>query len=213
MSSKNLLRFYYNEYQKALALYKENHREEADEACCELINDFRCPRLLQIQAYQLRSICTGDYWMSKAQLTRALELIASLNDDSDEHLGKAKAHTEYMMSHLESRWVAKWQELGLPAPKEQDMADTVVEAESEDESEDEDSQDEHIVQDDSDLLEAQRKGLEGMTIAPKEHDQGGAVISAAKKDVPLPPTPPRTSPPFRPASVDDDDDKMDEGDL
>lgn len=124
------------------------------------------------------------------------------------------------MSHLDSRWVAKWQELGLPAPKEQDLADTVVEAESEDESEDDESEDEPIVEDDSDLLEAQRKGLEGMTIGPKEYDQGSAssassaVTSAAKKDVPLPPTPPRTSPPFRPASVDDDDDdKMDEGGL
>ncbi|KAI7320929.1 hypothetical protein KC315_g9290 [Hortaea werneckii] len=218
MSSKNLLRFYYNEYQKALALYKKNHREEADEACCELINDFRCPRLIQIQAYQLRSICTVDYWMSKAQLDRALELIASLNDDGDEHLGKAKAHTEYMMSHLESRWVAKWQRLGLPAPEEQDMAETVIEAESEDdesendESEDDESEDETegepMVQDDSDL-EAQRKGLEVMSIAPREHDQGSASTSAPEKNIPLPPTPPRTSPPFRSASRNDDD-EMDE---
>ncbi|RMY67304.1 hypothetical protein D0863_07880 [Hortaea werneckii] len=213
MSSKNLLRFYYNEYQKALALYKENHREEADEACCELINDFRCPRLLQVQAYQLRSICTVDYWMSKAQLTRALELIASLDDDSDEHLGKAKAHTEYMMSHLESRWLAKWQKLGLPVPKEQDMADTVVEAESgDDESEDDGSESDSMGEDDSDLLEEQRKGLEGMSIAPKEHDQGSASTSAPEKDIPLPPTPPRTSPPF-PSSSMDDDVEMEEGDL
>ncbi|KAI6834926.1 hypothetical protein KC315_g8263 [Hortaea werneckii] len=221
MSSKNLLRFYYNEYQKALALYKENHREEADEACCELINDFRCPRLLQIQAYQLRSICTVDYWMSKAQLTRALELIASLNDDSDEHLGKAKRHTEYMMSHLEGRWLAKWQKLGLPVPKEQDVADTVVEADSddydsEDESEDVDSEGELMLEDAADLIEAQRNGLEDMSIAPKEHDQGSASSAgtpAAKKDVALTPTPPRTSPRFRSASVGDNDDEMDEGDL
>ncbi|KAI6799722.1 hypothetical protein KC360_g5514 [Hortaea werneckii] len=222
MSSKNLLRFYYNEYQKALALYKENHREEADEACCELINDFRCPRLLQIQAYQLRSICTVDYWMSKAQLTRALELIASLNDDDDEHLGKAKAHNEYMMSHLENRWIAKWQKLGLPVPKEQDMAETVVEAEgADDESEDDQGEDdesmdeteaEPMVEDDSDL-EEQRKGLEGMSIVPKEPYQSSASTSALEKNIPLPPTPPRTSPAFRPASVDDDDDEMGEGDL
>ncbi|RMY56345.1 hypothetical protein D0863_13010 [Hortaea werneckii] len=205
---------------QALALYKESHREEADEACRELINDFRCPRLLQIQAYQLRSICTVDYWMSKAQLDRTLELIASLNDDGDEHLGKAKAHTEYMMSHLESRWVAKWQTLGLPVPKEQDMAETMVEAESEDdESEDDESENESkgepMVQDDSDL-EAQRKGFEDMSIAPREHGQGSASTSALGKNIPLPPTPPRTSPPFRSASGnddDDDDDEMDEGDL
>lgn len=40
--------------------------------------------------------------MSKAQLTRALELIASLDDDSDEHLGKAKAHT--VSAHAASRF-------------------------------------------------------------------------------------------------------------
>lgn len=39
--------------------------------------------------------------MSKAQLDRALELIASLNDDGDEHLGKAKAHT--VSSHVVPR--------------------------------------------------------------------------------------------------------------
>lgn len=126
------------------------------------------------------------------------------------------------MSHLESRWVAKWQKLGLPAPEEQDMAETVVEAESEDgESEDDESEDdesenetggESMVQDDSDL-EAQRKSFEDMSIAPREHDQGSASTSAPGKNIQLPPTPPRTSHPLRSASGNDDDDEMDEGDL
>ncbi|KAK5713308.1 hypothetical protein LTR17_017678 [Elasticomyces elasticus] len=89
----NLLRFYYNEFQKTERTFQEGNLDLAADSCCQLINAYQCPRLIQVQAYQLRSLCTTNYWLAKSRLQSASDLIASLNDDEDELVAKAKTHT------------------------------------------------------------------------------------------------------------------------
>lgn len=57
MASYNRDRFYYNKYDMAMQSFDADEKAAADEACAELITDVECPRFVQIQAFQLRSMC------------------------------------------------------------------------------------------------------------------------------------------------------------
>lgn len=93
MSGNNTLRYYYDAYQKALQSRKDGQHQVAEYACRELVTDYQCPRLIQVQAWQLRSICTEDYWLKKSHLNKAMEVIEKLNDPEDELVKRAKTDT------------------------------------------------------------------------------------------------------------------------
>ncbi|TKA83616.1 hypothetical protein B0A55_00431 [Friedmanniomyces simplex] len=78
MSGSNLIRFYCNGYQKGLDAFKAGSTHAAEEKCCQLVTAYECPRLIQVQAYQLRSLCAFDYWVFKGRLQSAFDLIAGL---------------------------------------------------------------------------------------------------------------------------------------
>ncbi|KAK5743959.1 hypothetical protein LTR17_002297 [Elasticomyces elasticus] len=119
MSSRNLLRFYYNEFQQTERIFQEGNLDLAADSCCQLINAYECSRLIQVQAHQLRSLCTTDYWLAKNRLQSAIDLIASLHDDEDELVAKAKTHTEFMLGELEEIWRKHWEDQGIVPPKSQ----------------------------------------------------------------------------------------------
>ena len=58
----NQTRFYYDKMARARQVFEDSNLELADDMCCELVTEFEAPRILQVQAYQLRSLCTQDYW-------------------------------------------------------------------------------------------------------------------------------------------------------
>ncbi|KAK3637058.1 hypothetical protein LTR56_013629 [Elasticomyces elasticus] len=101
----NLLRFYYNEFQKASRVFEEGNLDLAEAACCQLIEAYQCPPLIQVQAHQLRSRCTRSYWLAASRLQSAASLIASFNNDEDELVMKARKHTKH------------WKRQGLEPPR------------------------------------------------------------------------------------------------
>jgi hypothetical protein len=78
MSTDNAARFYWGKLERATAIFEKGNNEEAKDICCQLINEFRCPRFCQVDARKLLSRCYHDnYWFAKSSLDRALEICVS----------------------------------------------------------------------------------------------------------------------------------------
>jgi hypothetical protein len=87
MSTNNAARFYWAKLKSATTLFEKGALEEAEDVCCQLGNEFRCPRFCQIEAWKLRYRCFPDnYWFAKAQLDHALRVVTGCesNKEADE---------------------------------------------------------------------------------------------------------------------------------
>ncbi|KAF2165911.1 hypothetical protein M409DRAFT_23643 [Zasmidium cellare ATCC 36951] len=174
--ASNTARFYHSEYDKAYKMFLDGEKEASDDACCELISDFQCPRLLQIQAWQLRSVCTEDYWLARSHLINGLDLIASLQDDEEPLVKQTKEHTTRMLEQRDAEWKAYWAETGQDAPKEQRMEDTYVVSGSREEHE----MGESSPQGDRDeaAIEKQRERPGRLELGEKDGEIGGVEVES-----------------------------------
>jgi len=78
MSTDNAAHFYWGNFERAVAIFKEENPAKAQDICCELGNEFRCPRFCQVEAWMLHSRCFPDhYWFAKSSLDQALEICVS----------------------------------------------------------------------------------------------------------------------------------------
>lgn len=109
-SSGDIFRYYNNEYQivstppyqpqpsqrsfssQAVNLHRECKLEAAEQKCRELEFNFECPRLIQVQACQLGSRCTSDYWRRKEHLEHGMFLLRQM-DSRDQVVINSRQHT------------------------------------------------------------------------------------------------------------------------
>lgn len=132
-SHYNLQRYYYNEYANAVRCFDDDDFDTTEELCAALVTDFMCPRFVQIQAWQLRSTCTSDYWRAKSLLESALKMFETM--DEDELVLKYRTHTEEMLASVEELWQKRWADLGEDPPEEQPIQHTYTTDEAEMEAE------------------------------------------------------------------------------
>jgi hypothetical protein len=50
MSTNNLARFYWTKLERADAMFEDGKHEGAGEICLQLVNDFECPRYVQVDS-------------------------------------------------------------------------------------------------------------------------------------------------------------------
>ncbi|KAK3722709.1 hypothetical protein LTR37_002280 [Vermiconidia calcicola] len=92
--------------------------------CAELVADFKCPRLVQIQASQLRSLCIVNYWRAKDSLNKAIAICNGLKEDDT--IRRYRDHTVAMLAELEQVWEKRWAAEGRQPPKEEGMEDASI---------------------------------------------------------------------------------------
>jgi len=133
MASYNTKRFYHNKYDRALACYRDGKSETAEDMCAELVTDFECPQFVQVRAWQLRSMCTEDYWRIMSPLGSALKLIDTLKHD--DVVQEYREHPEEMLAEAEEIWKQSWAIKGKSLPLEQAVEDTYETLEAEKDAE------------------------------------------------------------------------------
>jgi hypothetical protein len=75
MSTDNAARLYRGKLEKAVTIFEAGNSGEAQDICCELGNEFRCPRFCQVKAWMLHSRCfPKNYWFAKSSLDQALKI-------------------------------------------------------------------------------------------------------------------------------------------
>lgn len=121
MSSLNSDRFYVYQYNNALRLFNEGDEATADNECRKLITNILCPRLIQVYAWQLYSLCTTDYWLIKDRLERALAMFEREDMNATKVQRKARQTTEAMLTEVNQQWQTKWAERGISAPAKQNL--------------------------------------------------------------------------------------------
>ena len=89
----NLTRFCWSRWETAVKAFDDNNLALAEEICLELVSEYRYPRFCQVQAYQMLSLCTQDWWLAKAEFEKGLELLRSLNDDNKIMVTEYREHT------------------------------------------------------------------------------------------------------------------------
>lgn len=127
----NAARFYWAKLEKAKNMLQASKNtadlDNAQDVCCQLVNEFRCPRLCQIEAWKLRAQCYPDnFWFAKAQLDGALETVAKCEEDRQAWgaedrdmaaLAEARKEVEAMLKDRTTSYAEEWKEKGrVPAP-------------------------------------------------------------------------------------------------
>ncbi|KAK3680319.1 hypothetical protein LTR37_021344 [Vermiconidia calcicola] len=75
------------------------------------------PATRQIQALQLRSLCTVNYWRAKDMFSKAVAICNSLKEDDTIH--KYHDHTAAMLAEPEQVWKKRWAAEGREPPTEE----------------------------------------------------------------------------------------------
>jgi hypothetical protein len=125
MSTDNAARFYWGKLEKAVAIFKAGNLEKAQDMCCELGNEFRCPRFCQVEAWMLRSRCFPDnYWFAKSSLDHALKICVSCESYKKaterelQALADLKGSVEKMLEGRLGEYVKHWRAKGREPPTE-----------------------------------------------------------------------------------------------
>jgi hypothetical protein len=127
MSTDNAARFYWGKLERAVAIFEAGNTEKAQDICCELSNEIRCPRFCQIEAWQLHSRCFPDnYWFAKSSLDQALEICISCESYDKATETDLAAHADVKkgvetmlqdrLTQYREHWAAKGRE---PPPKDE----------------------------------------------------------------------------------------------
>jgi len=140
MSTNNAARFYWAQLKRATTLFDGGSLQEAHDVCRQLVNEFRCPRFCQIEAWKLGSRCFPDnYWFAKGQLDMALEVVAECetsdeaNDRDMAALAKVKEGVEKMLEEREAGYRQYWEKQGREPPSMEEWYD-IFEGGDDDES-------------------------------------------------------------------------------
>ena len=73
MSAANAARLYCDKLNRARTMFEAGNPKEAQDVCLQLINEPRCPKLYQIEAWTLHAECHPDnYWAANDSLYKAL---------------------------------------------------------------------------------------------------------------------------------------------
>jgi hypothetical protein len=88
-TTQNHTAFFQNKYARACALWEDGkgpnntqrHAARIDDICAELVGDSDCPRLIQVHALELRSLCTKKYFDGRHYLTQALDILSKIPDE------------------------------------------------------------------------------------------------------------------------------------
>jgi hypothetical protein len=136
MSTNNAARFYWAKLKSATALFEKEALEEAEDECCQLGNEYRCPGFCQIEVWKLRSRCfTDNHWFAKAQLDHALEVMTGCesNKEADEQdmaaLAEVKEGVEKMLVDREAEYREYWENVRGRDPPSMDEWYDIVEGE------------------------------------------------------------------------------------
>ncbi|KAK5135698.1 hypothetical protein LTR08_004684 [Meristemomyces frigidus] len=130
--------FFFARYEAALTAWNDGFKAEADDICRFLVSDFPCPRFLQVQAWQLRSLCTGQYYDARSYLEHCFPILDKfLREDS--MVDNLYTHTEAMIAELDGIWNAyvllptqdvpaladshssKWKKVGKKPPTQEEL--------------------------------------------------------------------------------------------
>lgn len=118
MSANNYARFCAVRYNAALKAFNAGRDVDlVEDVCLELVLNFECPRLTQIRAWQLYSLCSEDYDEAKARLDSSLDLINSL--EQHDVIIRCREKTEAMLEWLETHRRPKKESQAEAAPQEQ----------------------------------------------------------------------------------------------
>ena len=125
MSTDNAARFYWGKLERAVAIFEEGNPAKAQDICCELGNEFRCPRFCQVEAWMLHSRCFPDhYWFAKSSLDQALEICVSCEsyDKATERdlqaLAEKKKSVEKLLEVRREEYCKHWEAKGREPPSE-----------------------------------------------------------------------------------------------
>ncbi|KAK5136895.1 hypothetical protein LTR08_001817 [Meristemomyces frigidus] len=111
--------FFVARYDAAATEWKEGHRINADEICRFLVTHFACPPFLQVQAWQLRSLCSGQYYNARSHLESSF-VILDKYPRADPVVAGLYTLTEARIAALDGNWEAKWKNLGLKPPTKEE---------------------------------------------------------------------------------------------
>jgi len=130
MSTNNAARFYWVKLERATTLSDRGALKEAHDVCCQLGNEFRCPRFCQIEAWKLGSRCFPDnYWFAKSMLDIALRVVADCetsdeaNDCDMAALAEVKEGVEKMLAERDAEYRQYWQKQGGEPPSMEEWYD------------------------------------------------------------------------------------------
>jgi hypothetical protein len=88
-TTRNHAAFFQNKYARACALWEDGkgpddtqrHAARTDDICAELVADFNCPRLIQVHALELHSLCTKKYFDARDYLTQAIDILNKIPEE------------------------------------------------------------------------------------------------------------------------------------
>jgi hypothetical protein len=123
MSTDNAARFYWRKLERAVAIFEKGNHEEAQDICCQLGNEFRCPSFCQVEAWKLRSRCYPDnYWFAKSSLDHALRICVScesyeeVSERDIQALADLKGSVDTMLADRLREYREHWEAKGKEPP-------------------------------------------------------------------------------------------------
>jgi hypothetical protein len=123
MSTDNAACFYWAKIERAITTFEAGNYDKAQDLCCELGNEFRCPRFCQVEVWMLHSRCfTDNYWLAKSSLNQALKICVSCESQSNaterdlKALADRKASVEKMLESRLEEYRQYWKAKGREPP-------------------------------------------------------------------------------------------------
>lgn len=112
--------FYQSELDSAKWAWRRNDKSNAEEICRSLVTDLACPAFTQIKAWQLRSLCTDQYYDARAHLEEALQICEALSS-RNVVVAHIKEETHGMLREMERMWEEKCADDGRVAPTREEL--------------------------------------------------------------------------------------------
>ncbi|KAK5713464.1 hypothetical protein LTR15_011164 [Elasticomyces elasticus] len=116
----NETQFFHVRYKQALQAWQDGELGEADDICRGLVADFPCPLFVQVQAWQLRSLCTDQYYQSRSYLQNCFPILEK-HVLEDPLVKRLHDYTTESIAQLDRNWAAKWAASGQKPPTERDL--------------------------------------------------------------------------------------------
>jgi hypothetical protein len=95
--------FFHSRYNHAVKLFEDGEKEAADDICRYLVLDAVCPPFLKVHSWQLRSLCTLDYFDVREFLGKCFSILQGWPRE-DPTVVKLREHTETMIKELDEIW-------------------------------------------------------------------------------------------------------------